>query len=61
MVGERGRRQAANLGLAPKRYFWKSAKFVRRLEVLPEDRKGFWELNGYHDDADPWQDQRHWF
>jgi DMSO/TMAO reductase YedYZ molybdopterin-dependent catalytic subunit len=47
--------------LVPKRYFWKSAKFLRRLEVLPEDRQGFWELNGYHNDADPWQEQRHWF
>jgi DMSO/TMAO reductase YedYZ molybdopterin-dependent catalytic subunit len=47
--------------LVPKRYFWKSAKFLRRLEVLPADRQGFWELNGYHNDADPWQEQRHWF
>ncbi len=47
--------------LVPSRYFWKSAKFVRRLEMLPEDRQGFWELNGYHNDADPWQEQRHWF
>ncbi|HEX8122320.1 MAG TPA: sulfite oxidase-like oxidoreductase [Solirubrobacteraceae bacterium] len=47
--------------LVPKRYFWKSAKFVRRLEILPEDRQGFWELNGYHNDADPWTEQRHWF
>jgi DMSO/TMAO reductase YedYZ molybdopterin-dependent catalytic subunit len=47
--------------LVPKRYFWKSAKFVRRLEVMSEDRMGFWELNGYHNDADPWKEQRHWF
>jgi DMSO/TMAO reductase YedYZ molybdopterin-dependent catalytic subunit len=47
--------------LVPRRYFWKSAKFLRRLEILPEDRQGFWELNGYHNDADPWQEQRHWF
>ena len=47
--------------LVPKRYFWKSAKFLRRLEILTEDRQGFWELNGYHNDADPWQEQRHWF
>src|SRR5919201_1016646 len=47
--------------LVPKRYFWKSAKFLRALEVLPEDRQGFWELNGYHNDADPWKEQRHWF
>jgi DMSO/TMAO reductase YedYZ molybdopterin-dependent catalytic subunit len=47
--------------LAPKRYFWKSAKFLRKLEVMNEDRMGFWELNGYHNDADPWREQRHWF
>jgi DMSO/TMAO reductase YedYZ molybdopterin-dependent catalytic subunit len=47
--------------LVPKRYFWKSAKFLRKLEVMSEDRMGFWELNGYHNDADPWQEQRHWF
>jgi DMSO/TMAO reductase YedYZ molybdopterin-dependent catalytic subunit len=47
--------------MVPKRYFWKSAKFLRRLEVMSEDRMGFWELNGYHNDADPWREQRHWF
>ena len=47
--------------LVPNRYFWKSAKFLRRLEVMSGDRMGFWELNGYHNDADPWQEQRHWF
>jgi DMSO/TMAO reductase YedYZ molybdopterin-dependent catalytic subunit len=47
--------------LVPKRYFWKSAKFLRRIEVMSEDRMGFWELNGYHNDADPRKEQRHWF
>jgi DMSO/TMAO reductase YedYZ molybdopterin-dependent catalytic subunit len=47
--------------LVPKRYFWKSAKFLRKLELMSDDRMGFWELNGYHNDADPWQEQRHWF
>jgi DMSO/TMAO reductase YedYZ molybdopterin-dependent catalytic subunit len=47
--------------LVPKRYFWKSAKFLRKIEVMSEDRMGFWELNGYHNDADPWKEQRHWF
>ena len=47
--------------LVPKRYFWKSAKFLRRLEILPEDQQGFWELNGYHNDGDPFTEQRHWF
>ena len=47
--------------IVPRRYFWKSAKFLRKLEVMTQDRMGFWELNGYHNDADPWQEQRHWF
>jgi DMSO/TMAO reductase YedYZ molybdopterin-dependent catalytic subunit len=47
--------------IVPKRYFWKSAKFLRKLEVMSADRMGFWELNGYHNDADPWHEQRHWF
>jgi DMSO/TMAO reductase YedYZ molybdopterin-dependent catalytic subunit len=47
--------------LVPKRYFWKSAKFLRALEVMTEDQQGFWELNGYHNDADPWTEQRHVF
>lgn len=47
--------------LVPKRYFWKSAKFLRRLEILTEDKQGFWELNGYHNDGDPFREERHWF
>jgi DMSO/TMAO reductase YedYZ molybdopterin-dependent catalytic subunit len=47
--------------IVPKRYFWKSAKFLRKLEVMSADRMGFWELNGYHNDADPWREERHWF
>jgi DMSO/TMAO reductase YedYZ molybdopterin-dependent catalytic subunit len=47
--------------LVPKRYFWKSAKFLRQLEIMDADQQGFWEINGYHNDADPWQEQRHWF
>lgn len=47
--------------LVPKRYFWKSAKFLRRLEVMDGDRRGFWEENGYHDRGDPFAEERHWF
>jgi DMSO/TMAO reductase YedYZ molybdopterin-dependent catalytic subunit len=47
--------------LVPRKYFWKSAKFLRALEILPANKQGFWELNGYHDEADPWREQRHWF
>ncbi len=45
--------------LVPHLYFWKSAKWVTRLEVLAQDRPGFWEQNGYHDRGDPWLEQRY--
>ena len=44
--------------LVPKRYFWKSAKWVRGIEFAAEDRPGFWERAGYHNNGDPWQEQR---
>lgn len=46
--------------LVPGRYFWKSAKWVDRIELLAEDRPGFWEQLGYHALGDPWREQRHW-
>jgi DMSO/TMAO reductase YedYZ molybdopterin-dependent catalytic subunit len=46
--------------LVPHLYFWKSAKWVRGLEVRDEDEAGFWESNGYHIRGDPWQEQRYW-
>lgn len=45
--------------LVPKRYFWKSAKWVHRLDFMDHDVKGFWETRGYHNDADPWKEQRY--
>lgn len=45
--------------LVPKRYFWKSAKFLRALEFSPVDKPGFWERNGYHNDGDPWKEERY--
>jgi DMSO/TMAO reductase YedYZ molybdopterin-dependent catalytic subunit len=45
--------------LVPHLYFWKSAKWVSRLELMAEDRPGFWEQNGYHDRGDPWREQRY--
>lgn len=45
--------------LVPHRYFWKSAKWVRHLELLDADRPGFWEALGYHNDGDPWREQRY--
>ena len=44
--------------LVPKRYFWKSAKWLRGLEFLDHDVAGFWERYGYHNDADPWKEER---
>jgi DMSO/TMAO reductase YedYZ molybdopterin-dependent catalytic subunit len=45
--------------LVPKRYFWKSAKFLRGLEFSPVDKPGFWEQAGYHNDGDPWKEERY--
>ncbi|MCI4663291.1 MAG: molybdopterin-dependent oxidoreductase [Neomegalonema sp.] len=45
--------------LAPKLYFWKSAKWVSRLVLSPFDRKGYWERLGYHNYGDPWREQRY--
>jgi DMSO/TMAO reductase YedYZ molybdopterin-dependent catalytic subunit len=45
--------------LVPHLYFWKSAKWVTRLELIGHDRPGFWEQNGYHDRGDPWLEQRY--
>jgi DMSO/TMAO reductase YedYZ molybdopterin-dependent catalytic subunit len=46
--------------LVPKLYFWKSAKWLRGLELLAHDVPGFWERNGYHNEGDPWREQRYW-
>jgi DMSO/TMAO reductase YedYZ molybdopterin-dependent catalytic subunit len=44
--------------LVPSRYLWKSAKWVQSIELLDHDEPGFWERNGYHNDGDPWTEQR---
>jgi DMSO/TMAO reductase YedYZ molybdopterin-dependent catalytic subunit len=46
--------------LVPHLYFWKSAKWVRGLRLIPSDEPGFWESNGYHLYGDPWREQRYW-
>ena len=46
--------------LVPKRYFWKSAKWLRGLEWRIGDEPGFWERNGYHNEAEPFLEQRYW-
>ncbi len=39
-------------------YFWKGAKWLRSLEFMPRDRRGFWEQAGYHNEADVWKEER---
>jgi DMSO/TMAO reductase YedYZ molybdopterin-dependent catalytic subunit len=45
--------------VVPHWYFWKSAKWVNRIEFLVEDRPGFWEVRGYHNEGDPWKEERY--
>jgi DMSO/TMAO reductase YedYZ molybdopterin-dependent catalytic subunit len=47
--------------LVPSRYFWKSAKWLRGLELLDHDQLGFWENYGYSNSADPWREERYAF
>jgi len=43
----------------PRWYFWKSAKWLRRIEFVADDRPGYWEERGYHNDGDPWKEERY--
>ncbi|NNJ09396.1 sulfite oxidase-like oxidoreductase [Chloroflexales bacterium ZM16-3] len=45
--------------LTPRKYFWKSAKWLRGLEFLSYDKLGFWERYGYNNHADPWKEERY--
>lgn len=45
--------------VVPHLYFWKSAKWLRRIDLMPSDKAGFWEKNGYHMYGDPWREQRY--
>jgi DMSO/TMAO reductase YedYZ molybdopterin-dependent catalytic subunit len=45
--------------VVPSRYFWKSAKWVRGIEFLDRDLPGFWERAGYHNEGDPWKEERY--
>jgi DMSO/TMAO reductase YedYZ molybdopterin-dependent catalytic subunit len=45
----------------PRKYFWKSAKWLRGIELRATDELGFWERYGYHNDADPWAEERYTF
>lgn len=43
----------------PSLYFWKSAKWIRQITFLEKDVKGYWEALGYHNEGDPWKEQRY--
>ena len=44
--------------IVPKLYAWKSAKWIRAIELRADDQRGYWERGGYHDYGDPWKEQR---
>jgi DMSO/TMAO reductase YedYZ molybdopterin-dependent catalytic subunit len=44
--------------LVPRLYLWKSAKWIRGIELRATDAPGFWEQNGYHMHGDPWSEER---
>jgi DMSO/TMAO reductase YedYZ molybdopterin-dependent catalytic subunit len=45
--------------VVPKLYFWKSAKWIKRIKFSAVDRPGFWEVRGYHNHGDPWTEERY--
>jgi DMSO/TMAO reductase YedYZ molybdopterin-dependent catalytic subunit len=45
----------------PRKYFWKSAKWLRGIELRASDQPGFWERYGYHNEADYWNEERYEF
>ncbi len=45
--------------IIPKWYLWKSAKWLKRIEIVVADKPGFWETRGYHNEGDPWTEQRY--
>lgn len=45
--------------IIPRLYLWKSPKWLSRIELTETDRPGFWERNGYHNNADPWLEERY--
>lgn len=46
--------------LVPHLYLWKSAKWLKGLTLSTVDEPGFWESAGYHNEGDPWREQRFW-
>ena len=62
--GHNGRQLAPKHGwplrlVVPRLYGWKSVKWVRGFELLTADQRGFWEIRGYHNRADPWLEERY--
>ena len=45
--------------LVPKRYFYKSAKWLKGIRLTEKDIPGFWEIRGYSNSADPWNEERY--
>ena len=45
--------------VVPQLYFWKSAKWVKKITFVAEDQPGFWEVRGYHNHGDPWEEERY--
>lgn len=45
--------------IVPQLYLWKSVKWIRRIELAERDRPGFWEVRGYHNNGDPWREERY--
>ncbi len=45
--------------VVPDLYFWKSAKWLRAITFMEKDSPGYWELRGYHDEGDPWREERY--
>lgn len=45
--------------ILPRWYLWKSAKWLKRIELRAADAPGFWEVRGYHNEGDPWTEQRY--
>ena len=46
--------------VVPQLYFWKSAKWVRAITFMDGDEPGYWEQRGYHNQGDPWNEERYW-
>jgi DMSO/TMAO reductase YedYZ molybdopterin-dependent catalytic subunit len=46
-------------GMVPRLYAWKSAKWIKAIELVAANRPGFWEERGYHLRGDPWEEERY--